>query len=567
MCKMAKAQAVAIGLILLTQLVPLKAAIMPGQVDTFENGTLQSWQAGNPVNPNPPTNVATGGPAGADDNFLRIRSHGSFGAGGKLVVFNENQWSGNYLSAAVNAIQMQVNNLGTTNLVLRLILEDGNHFQSLTTFAPVNVAPGSGWNTVSFSLAAANMRGGTYNTVMGSVTELNLVHSSSVISDRSAAPNIAAQLGIDNITAVAGPPALRTWNVNANGNWSQATNWTGGVPNAVGVEAVFGGVITAPHTVTVDIPITVGRIDFENANAYTIAGTNALTLDVSSGEAQLNVKSGSHTISAPVTLADNTLVTVTPAASNLSITGALNAGGRNLTKAGAGTLTVNNVRAAGLSVNGGAVAIAPNGGNGGASVVSALSIAGAPDAWTAKLDVANNDTVVNSTAANKTADFNRLYNQLKQGFNDGTWMGQGITSATAAANTNFDTGLSVIDNALVGYTDFSGQPVTADSILLKYTYYGDIDQNGQVDADDLTVFASGFGRASGATQVDGDIDFNGAVNADDLTVFANNFGKGIGSPLAVASVQAVPEPGTFLLLMLGAVSLILHAARRRLNTR
>jgi pyruvate, water dikinase len=30
-----------------------------------------------------------------------------------------------------------------------------------------------------------------------------------------------------------------------------------------------------------------------------------------------------------------------------------------------------------------------------------------------------------------------------------------------------------------------------------------------------------FGRTSGATQIDGDIDFNGAINADDLTVFAS----------------------------------------------
>ncbi|HZO05052.1 MAG TPA: VCBS repeat-containing protein, partial [Solirubrobacterales bacterium] len=35
---------------------------------------------------------------------------------------------------------------------------------------------------------------------------------------------------------------------------------------------------------------------------------------------------------------------------------------------------------------------------------------------------------------------------------------------------------------------------------------GDIDGNGTVDADDLTVFANNFGRRSGATQVDGDID-------------------------------------------------------------
>ena len=64
--------------------------------------------------------------------------------------------------------------------------------------------------------------------------------------------------------------------------------------------AVFGGVITAPRTVTVDIPVSVGQIFFNNANAYTIAGSNTISLDAMSGVAQINVTSGSHTISAPV---------------------------------------------------------------------------------------------------------------------------------------------------------------------------------------------------------------------------------------------------------------------------
>jgi len=176
-----------------------------------------------------------------------------------------------------------------------------------------------------------------------------------------------------------------------------------------------------------------------------------------------------------------------------------------------------------------------------------LTLAGSTSALNAKFDLKNNDATFQSTAANKSADLSKLHNQLKQGFNNGDWKGQGITSSTAAANTNNDTALALIDNALLGYTTFFGQPVTADSILLKYTYYGDIDANGQVDADDLTVFANNFGRTSGATQIDGDIDFNGAVNADDLTVFANNFLKGVGNPLGAANVQAVPEPSTLLL--------------------
>jgi hypothetical protein len=357
-----------------------------------------------------------------------------------------------------------------------------------------------------------------------------------------------------------------TWAVDANGNWSAAANWSGGVPNAAGAAAVFGGVISLARTITVDSSITVGRIELESVVPYTIAGTNALTLDATSGDAQVNVMSGAHTISAPVTLADNTVINVALAASSLSLTGTLTANGRSVSKAGAGTLTVNNLRAQSLSINGGTVGVAPNGTPAGTSAVSALSIAGAPDAWTARLDLANNDAILQSSAANKSADFARLYSQVKQGFNSGDWQGRGISSATAAANASADTGVAVVDNALLGYTNFSGQPVTADSILLKYAYYGDIDQNGQVDADDLTVFASNFGRAAGATQVDGDIDFNGAVNADDLTVFANNFNKGVGNPLMAGGIQAVPEPGTLALAGLG-VALVLVRVRARCQAR
>jgi len=215
-------------------------------------------------------------------------------------------------------------------------------------------------------------------------------------------------------------------------------------------------------------------------------------------------------------------------------------------------LTANDIRFGSLSIAiGSSAVIRPNGGPGGTSVLNNLAIAGTVNAWTAALDLNNNDAIVRSSAANKAADFARLYNQVKQGFNNGAWTGLGITSGTAATNPSADTGLAVVDNALLGYTDFSGQRATADSILVKYTYYGDIDLNGQVNADDLTVFANNFGRMTGATQVDGDIDFNGAVNADDLTVFANNFNKGVGNPLAAASVTAVPEPGSCVLVLVG----------------
>jgi hypothetical protein len=179
------------------------AAILVGQIDDFENGTLQGWEAGS-HNPHGPTNVLSGGPIGVGDNYLRFASDGA-GPGGRLVGFNSERWEGDYLEAGVTSIRMQVNNLGTTNLLLRLILIGAG---SLTTASPVNVAAGSGWTTVSFSLAPANLIGSSYDTVLSGVSELNLVHSPNVVGHRTGTPNIAAQLGIDNVTAVPEPTTL-----------------------------------------------------------------------------------------------------------------------------------------------------------------------------------------------------------------------------------------------------------------------------------------------------------------------------------------------------------------------
>ena len=59
-----------------------------------------------------------------------------------------------------------------------------------------------------------------------------------------------------------------TWNVDADGNWSDTTNWSTGVaPNSQGAVALFTGAISCSRTVTVDEPVTVGMMMFNNANA------------------------------------------------------------------------------------------------------------------------------------------------------------------------------------------------------------------------------------------------------------------------------------------------------------
>jgi hypothetical protein len=196
-------------------------------------------------------------------------------------------------------------------------------------------------------------------------------------------------------------------------------------------------------------------------------------------------------------------------------------------------LTTSRLKQNGLTVGAGSrVTVQPGGA--GANVLTSLDLG-----TNGTIDLADNDLVVRSTAAGKTAAFNALYSRLVAGFAGGAWNGNGVVSSVAQTNPN--TTLSLVDNAVLGFSTFGGEPVDANTLLLKYTYYGDIDQNGQVDADDLTVFANNFGRTSGASQVEGDIDFNGTVDADDLTVFANNFRRGVGTPLVSGGVVSGAE--------------------------
>ena len=111
-------------------------------------------------------------------------------------------------------------------------------------------------------------------------------------------------------------PHQNTWNLNANGNWTNPGNWNAFVPNSVNATATFGPIISTPRTVTLDAPQTAGILNFTSPIAYTISGTNSLTLSASSGQAAINVSAGSHTISSPIFFASSTTVTTAAATSS-----------------------------------------------------------------------------------------------------------------------------------------------------------------------------------------------------------------------------------------------------------
>jgi autotransporter-associated beta strand protein len=131
-----------------------------------------------------------------------------------------------------------------------------------------------------------------------------------------------------------------TWNVDADGAWSQSANWTT-ISQRHGKWLVnFGTVITSPRTVLVDSDTTTNStvsIRFDSPVSYTIAGSGSLSPD------SVDVLSGSHTIATPVAVR-NTTITVEKPDQMLTITGAVSGADEQLhfpryfKKSGPGTL-------------------------------------------------------------------------------------------------------------------------------------------------------------------------------------------------------------------------------------
>ena len=105
------------------------------------------------------------------------------------------------------------------------------------------------------------------------------------------------------------------------------------------------------------------------------------------------------------------------------------------------------------------------------------------------------------------------------------------------------------------YTSFSGQPVTPDDVLVKYTYIGDGNLDGLVSFDDYVGMDNAFfGLIPNLGWATGDINFDGLINFDDYTVVDQAFFFQ-GAPLG-GEVAAVPEPNSWLLTLVGLLTIV-----------
>ncbi|MCW1921485.1 autotransporter-associated beta strand repeat-containing protein [Luteolibacter arcticus] len=176
------------------------------------------------------------------------------------------------------------------------------------------------------------------------------------------------------------PGVVRNWIVNGGGSWTDNANWNGTFPNGTSATANFSTNLSNAATVTLDGMKTVGALTFlSGTNGYTISQGSGGSLIFNNGSNGSSVVNGDgvHTISAPITLTTNTVITTSAADDGLTLSGAISGGG-SLTKSGPGFLDLlgSNSFNGSLTLSGGITTFA-NGGLGNGS----LSLAGSKLLW------------------------------------------------------------------------------------------------------------------------------------------------------------------------------------------
>jgi hypothetical protein len=385
-----------------------------------------------------------------------------------------------------------------------------------------------------------------------------------------------------------GPPPQ--WIKDGDGSWGDSANWDGGVPNNPAAFANFLGAITAPRTVTLDGDRIVGRVNFDNANKYTIApgSGGALTIGSPVNAGQINLNAATHEISARVIFGGDTDVTV-PQGGRLILSGGLATQDTLLAITGGGaveiggpqshqdgflvvddgTLTLNSDAGAPPTANPppevGLVLVVTGAANGQNALAKLNASQHLSDLFVDYQDPGQQGLDLNSTTTNYHAlhlyisgdgipeYFADLINYGKQN------AGEGI----------FDSGLH--QNAAIGLKTFTDQ-FGNEGILIRATQIGDLNLDGCTTIADFIDLASNL-NGQGLWQ-NGDLNGDGRITIADFIDLASSLGacydgsEAVITPaelemlnsFAAANGVSVPEPSALVVALFTCVCAV---ARRR----
>ena len=345
------------------------------------------------------------------------------------------------------------------------------------------------------------------------------------------------------------PVSEYVWSGAVGTAWSVAGNWSPAGPPATGTTAVFDA--GSAHQPAMNQAAGVQRIEFRSAG-WTVAGPGTLTVHGGGGA---SLVAGVNTVTAPVAM-DAAGTWTVAAGGTLALTDGFNAGGFDLAKDGAGVLQLADPANLGaLDIQAGTLRLTDLG-------TLVMESANLQIADAAALDLTDNNLVVDYVG---NGPFGGIEDWVASGYSGGSWDGPGIASSAADATLHalgvLDTALDTPPAAVDGEAldDLIGAGDTG-AVIVKFTYYGDADLDGQVTIGDLDLLAYGWenqvsqGGGEQPRWAIGDFDYSGQMTISDLDLLANAWENQGG---------ALPEPATLALVGLGAVAMLGWRRRSR----
>jgi chondroitin AC lyase len=429
--------------------------------------------------------------------------------------------------------------------------------------APITAQPTATFTTINdagnnaFTLAA-----GATLTVSGILKSGNVAGTTAVIGGGTA---LQAPANTDLIIRTDGPNDQLTINtpILANGT-SSLTKSGDGTLTLGGANTYTGGLFVNDGTLRVNAIANFGNIASTlYLDAATVewtsnsAATGRLVL-LKSASSNFMVDSGATLTLSNIVSGVGTLNKTGPGTLDLTAANTYS-GGTNIS---AGTLAFNSSGAypafTNLTINGGTAVAGLHGNTKNSLFTSGVTFAGSSGHWTGQLDLTNNDLLV------RNGDLPTITSQIKEGFNaSGTnWRGSGgITSSSAAADSNHLTALGVIQNSIDGtqtglpiYSSFDGTSSSSADVLVKYTYFGDANLDGQVDGSDYSLIDYGYlSHLTGWSN--GDFNYDGVIDGSDYALIDNTFNmqlaamaSTVANPTAAVTdeITSVPEPAAAL---------------------
>jgi endonuclease I len=228
----------------------------------------------------------------------------------------------------------------------------------------------------------------------------------------------------------------------------------------------------------------------------------------------------------------------------------------------------------------GRATVAPNGAN---TLVLGEYVETSPSAT---LDLKDNALIIRgaSGATAGTADTAGVYDGVQalvqRGYENSAWSWTGIVTTTQQARDGLTTlavarAAEAFNIAATAEIIWRGETISGGDVVTMYTYAGDLNFDGRVDAQDYGVIDNWVQFPGTDGYVKGDINYDGVIDAIDYGIIDNTI-QLQGSPIGTSGIaggdvmgglSAVPEPAALVLAVIAAAPLLARRRRRARRAR